>query len=121
MAATCSDRSGYAGCSDLRPRALCAILSAADSWRMFPMLAEISMTPLRQRFIEDLQLRNRSPKTIEAYVFHLKEFVRYSGQAPDQLGAEQVHRYLLYLLQEKKASWAQYNQAVSALRFFYRV
>jgi site-specific recombinase XerD len=85
------------------------------------MLAEISMTPLRQRFIEDLQLRNRSPKTIEAYFFHLKEFVRYFGQAPDQLGAEQVHRYLLYLLQEKKASWAQYNQAVSALRFFYRV
>jgi integrase/recombinase XerD len=79
------------------------------------------MTPLRQRFIEDLQLRNRSPKTIEAYVFHVKEFARYFGQAPDQLGAEQVHRYLLYLLHEKKASWAQYNQAVSALRFFYQV
>jgi integrase/recombinase XerD len=79
------------------------------------------MTPLRQRFIEDLQLRNRSPKTIEAYVFHLKEFARYFGQSPDQLGAEQVHRYLLYLLHEKKASWAQYNQAVSALRFFYQV
>jgi integrase/recombinase XerD len=79
------------------------------------------MTPLRQRFIEDLQLRNRSPKTIEAYVFHLKEFARYFRQSPDQLGAEQVHRYLLYLLHEKKASWAQYNQAVSALRFFYQV
>jgi site-specific recombinase XerD len=79
------------------------------------------MTPLRQRFIEDLQLRNRSPKTIDAYVFHLKEFARYSGQSPDQLGPEQVHRYLLYLLHEKKASWAQYNQAVSALRFFYQV
>jgi site-specific recombinase XerD len=79
------------------------------------------MTPLRQRFIEDLQLRNRSPKTIEAYVFHLKEFARYFGQSPNQLGADQVHRYLLYLLHEKKASWAQYNQAVSALRFFYQV
>jgi site-specific recombinase XerD len=79
------------------------------------------VTPLRQRFIEDLQLRNRSPKTILAYVFHVKEFARYYGQAPDRLGAEQVHRYLLYLVHEKKASWAQYNQAVSALRFFYQV
>ena len=79
------------------------------------------MTPLRQRFIEDLQWRNRSPKTIEAYVFHVKEFARYFDQSPDQLGAEQVHRYLLHLLHEKKASWAQYTQAVSALRFFYQV
>ena len=79
------------------------------------------MTPLRQRFIEDLQLRNRSPKTVQAYVFHLRNFALHFGQSPDQLGAEHVHRYLLYLLHEKKASWAQYNQAVSALRFFFQV
>jgi integrase/recombinase XerD len=79
------------------------------------------MTPLRQRFIEDLQLRNRSPKTIEAYVFHLKEIAAHYHLAPDQLSADQIHRYLLYLLHEKKASWASYNQAVSALRFFFQV
>jgi hypothetical protein len=33
------------------------------------------MTPLRQRFIEDLQLRNRSPRTVECYVMHLKAYV----------------------------------------------
>jgi len=79
------------------------------------------MTPLRQRFIEDLQLRNRSPRTIECYVFHLKKFATHFGVSPDRLGAEQVHRYLLHLLHQQKASWSHYNQAVSALRFFYRV
>ena len=79
------------------------------------------MTPLRQRFIQDLQLRNRSPKTVAAYVFHLRNFARFFGTSPETLGGEQVHRYLVHLLQEKKASWAQYNQAVSALRFFYQV
>lgn len=79
------------------------------------------MTPLRQRLIDDLQLRNRSPRTVECYVFHVRQVAAYYHQSPDQLGPEQVHRYLLYLLHEKKASWAHYNQAVSALRFFFDV
>ncbi len=48
------------------------------------------MTPLRQRFIEDLQLRNRSPKTIEAYVYHVRELARYFNHSPEQLGDEQL-------------------------------
>lgn len=79
------------------------------------------MTPLRQRFIQDLQLRNRSPKTIQAYVFHVRNFAGFFHQSPEQLNCEHVHRYLLYLLHEKKASWPHYNQAVSALRFLYTV
>jgi integrase/recombinase XerD len=81
----------------------------------------LTMTPLRQHLIEDLQLRNRSPKTIEAYVFHLRELSRHFNQSPDQLDNEQVHRYLLHLLHHRKVSWSSYNQAVAALRFFYRV
>ena len=46
------------------------------------------MTPLRQRFIQDLQLRNRSPKTIEAYVFHVRNFARFFNTAPDQFNGE---------------------------------
>lgn len=79
------------------------------------------MTALRQRFIDDLQLRNRSPRTVEVYVYHLKEYARYFHQSPDQLTLDHAHRYILYLLHEKKASWSSYNQAVSALRFFYQV
>ena len=37
------------------------------------------MTPLRQRFIHDLQLRNRSPRTVQSYVHHLKQFALFFG------------------------------------------
>jgi len=79
------------------------------------------MTALRQRFIDDLQLRNRSPKTIEVYVYHLRGYACFFHQSPDQLTLDHAHRYILYLLKDKKVSWSAYNQAVSALRFFYRV
>jgi integrase-like protein len=82
---------------------------------------EAAVTPLRQRFIQDLQLRKRSPKTIATYVMHVRNFALFFGQSPDRLGGEQVHRYLVHLLHEKKASWPQYNQAVSALRFLFTV
>jgi site-specific recombinase XerD len=110
----------YSGRADLRDRALCAIV-ADDTGAVSFLFWRVFMTALRQRFVEDLQLRNRSPRTIECYVFHLKSFANHFGKAPDRLGAEEVHRYLLHLLHEKKASWSHYNQAVSALRFFYQV
>ena len=79
------------------------------------------MTPLRQRMIEDLTIRNYSPRTIDIYVDRVAKFAQYFGQSPDQLGPAHIREFQLFLVQRKKASWAQYNQSVCALRFFYRV
>lgn len=79
------------------------------------------MTPLRQRLIEDIRLRNFSPHTVEAYVRAVAHFARHYGRSPDQLSGEQVRKYLLYLVQERKVSWSLYNQTRCALQFFYRV
>lgn len=78
------------------------------------------MTPLRTRMIEDLQVRNYSPRTVECYTYHVGCFARHFGRSPDQLGPEEVRAYQVYLVQEKKASWTSFNQAVCALRFLYR-
>lgn len=78
------------------------------------------MTALRQKMIEDLQLRNYSTSTVEAYVRHVAEFAKHFGKSPDRLGPEQVHQYQLYLIRQKQVSWSYFNQAVCALRFFYQ-
>jgi site-specific recombinase XerD len=77
------------------------------------------MTPLRQRFIEDMQRRNYSAKTVKAYVAGVIRFARHFGRSPADLGAEHIRTYQLFLLREK-VTWSLYNQTVCALRFLYR-
>jgi site-specific recombinase XerD len=77
------------------------------------------MTPLRQRFIDDLRLRNYARRTIDTYVSQIAGFARHFGRSPELLGADDVRAYQLYLLQ-RHVSWSTFNQAVCALRFLYR-
>lgn len=79
------------------------------------------MTALRQKMIDDLQLRNYSANTVDAYTRHVAEFAKHFGQSPDCLGPEQIRQYQLHLIRQKKASWSYFNQAVCALRFFYKI
>lgn len=78
------------------------------------------MTPLRQRMIEDLRIRNYSPRTIEIYVRHVARFARHHGRSPEALGLEDIRAYQVHVMKEG-LSWSRFNQAVCALRFLYRV
>jgi site-specific recombinase XerD len=78
------------------------------------------MTPLRQRFIDDLRLRNYSPRTVEAYVAGVARLAKFRGRSPDQLGPDDVRALQLDLLRQG-VSWSLFNQTVCALRFFFRV
>jgi site-specific recombinase XerD len=70
--------------------------------------------------IEDLQLRNRSPRTIEAYISHVARFAKFHGRSPELLGPEDVRAYQIHL-RESGASWSLFNQAVCAFKFLYAV
>jgi integrase/recombinase XerD len=78
------------------------------------------MTPLRQRFIDDLRLRNYAPRTIDAYVAGVVRLARYLGRSPDQISAEELRSFQLALV-DRGVSWSSFNQTVCALRFFFRV
>ena len=58
-----------------------------------PTCQEVVMTPLRQRFTEDLQRRNYATKTVSCYVAHVAHFARHFGRSPDQLGPEDIRQY----------------------------
>jgi integrase/recombinase XerD len=77
------------------------------------------VTPLRQRMLEDLQIRQYSPITIRIYLHCIAEFSQHFGKAPDRLGAEHIRQYQLFLIKEKKVARPTFIQVVCALRFLY--
>ena len=77
-------------------------------------------SPLRQRMIEDMTIRNLSRATQQSYIYAVRKFSRHFGAPPDRLGIEHVRAYQLHLI-AKKRSWSHINQAACALRFFFGV
>jgi len=77
------------------------------------------MSELRQRMIDQMTLRGFSPRTHESYLEAVTGLARYYKQSPDQLSAEQVRQYLLYLERERHLAWNSLNVAASGLRFLY--
>lgn len=77
------------------------------------------MTQLRRRMEEELTVRGYSPATIRAYLGAVRNFARFHGRSPEQMGAEEVRAYLLHMTQEKKLSWATVNQTLCGIRFLY--
>jgi hypothetical protein len=86
---------------------------------MWSQRKEFCCDPLRQRVLEDLQIRYYCPTTIRLYLYAVREFAKHFGKPPDQLGAEHIRRYPLFLTKEKKVSTSTYVLMVCALRFFY--
>jgi integrase/recombinase XerD len=77
------------------------------------------MSILRQKMTEDLQIRNYSSHTIEAYIRCVANFAAHFGKSPDLLTPTHIRDYQLFLVQQRQVSWATLVQTVCALRFFY--
>ena len=79
------------------------------------------MTPLRQRMIEDMQMRRYASRTQYNYVRAVEQFARHFGRSPEGLGRAEVREFLVYLATEMRVSYGTLNRYVSALRFLYRI
>src|SRR2546423_14985024 len=59
----------------------------------------ITMTPLRKRMIEDLQLKGYSPTTREAYLMAVQKLAGHYHKSPAQINEEELRAYFLHLTQ----------------------
>ena len=77
------------------------------------------MTVLTQRMREELVRRNDAESTIRTYLMAIEEFRRYVQKRLDHLGPDDIRRYQVALLEDKKLAVGTAALRVSALRFFY--
>ena len=77
------------------------------------------ISPLRQRRIEDMTIRNMSSSTQKIYVAAVANFSIFHGRSPDKLTFEDVRDYRLHLI-SRGLKPNSINPIMGALRFFYR-
>ncbi len=77
------------------------------------------MTPLRQRMLDDMQLRGLSARTREAYVLAVRQLAEHYHRSPGRITEEELRQYFLYLANEKKVARATATIALCGIRFFY--
>ena len=80
-----------------------------------------TLSPLRQRMIDDVTVRNLSAQTQSSYVQYVSQLARYFHRSPEKLGVEDIRTFLVYLANEKGLSPSARNVATHALRFFFLV
>ena len=78
------------------------------------------MGRLHDRMDRELRIRGYAENTRKCYIEKMKCFVRYFMRPPDELTAEDVKQYQLFLTKDRRVSWSTFNVHVCAIRFFYR-
>jgi len=78
------------------------------------------MTALRQKMIEDMQLRGFAARTQEAYLLAVRQLAKYYRKSPEQINEEELRQYFLFLKNEKHASRSTCTLALCGIKFFFQ-
>ena len=79
-----------------------------------------AISPLRQRMIDDMRMRQLAPKTQASYLRIVREFTRFLGRAPDTATVEDLRGYQLHLV-DHGTSPISLNAAITGLKFFFEI
>ncbi len=78
------------------------------------------MTALRQKMIEDMQLRGFAKRTQEAYLSAVRQLVKHYQKPPDQITEDELRGYFLFLKNEKHAARNTCTVALCGIKFFFQ-
>lgn len=79
-----------------------------------------TVSPLRQRMLEDMAMRGLREGTQRDYIRFVKDFASFLGRRPDTATADDVRRFQVHQA-ESGVQPPTVNCSVSALRFFFTV
>src|SRR3974390_1983435 len=79
-----------------------------------------TVSPLRQRMIEDMAARKLNPNTQHSHISSCKRFAAWLKRSPDTATADEVRRFQLHLV-ESGASICNRNRIMTGVRFLFRV
>ncbi len=77
------------------------------------------MSALRQRMLEEMQLRRYAVRTQESYVSWVAQLAQHYSKSPEQIATEELRAYFVYLTVERKLSRSSVTTALSAVKFLY--
>jgi integrase/recombinase XerD len=77
------------------------------------------MTALRQKMIDDMQLRGFAERTQEAYLSAVNQLAKHYRKPPDQIDEEELRQYFLFLKNEKHAARNTCTIALCGIKFFF--
>jgi integrase/recombinase XerD len=78
------------------------------------------MSALRQKMIEDMQLRGFAERTQEAYLSAVRQLAKHYHKSPDQIDEEELRQYFLFLKNEKHAARNTCTIALCGIKFFFQ-
>ena len=78
------------------------------------------MGAIRDRMIQEMELRGLAPRTTSSYLVCCRVFVAHFMRSPEQLRAEEVKAFLTHMMRERKAGPATVNVYLAAIGFLYR-
>ena len=75
---------------------------------------------LRDQFLDYMTLHRFSRHTKKNYTLVMQGLTRFYNQSPDTLSEEQIQKYLLHLIEEKKLAWGTINNYLQGISCFYK-
>ncbi len=71
--------------------------------------------------LNDMKLRGYAESTQKAYIGAVKGLAEFYNRSPDKLSEEEIRKFFLYLIEEKKSSRSTVTIYLSGIKFFYEM